>query len=155
MNNKLRCPKCKSWSTHFDDEDETMPTKPTPRQCRNCVRVKVILGDDLCSGCYCAVRGYEKGTPAYDERLSAAKKRFTDPNYKSTRGGNRRTKKLSPEKFKKTVMPSPEQFKNKVMPFFPHKDPDKVTALDVLIAERNAHQDEIFKLNQAIEILSA
>jgi hypothetical protein len=128
--------------TKLSEEDE-MPTKPKPRQCRNCGRVKVILGDDLCSGCYCSVRGYEKGTAAYDERLAAAKKRFSDPNYKSTRGGDRRSKKLSPEKIKKIVMP-----------FFPNKDQDKITAEDILIAERNGLQDRIFKINQALEILS-
>ena len=159
MADKVQCPKCGSKFTYIDDgqnackycgerwpingaapivykklseEDILMSEK---RVCANCERPKPIIGRGLCGGCYYAARkAGEPGSPEYIKALAEAKKRFTDPDYKSGRGGNRRTKKLSPEKIKQHVCHSraggnPEK---KVMPFFPHKDPDKTDRKSVV-----------------------
>jgi hypothetical protein len=121
----------------LSEEDILMSGK---RVCTNCGRPKPIIGRGLCGGCYYSgKKAGAPGSPEYMKALAAAKERFTDPNYKSGRGGNRRTKKLSQGKIKQ---------------LFPHKDPDKTSALDTLIEERNMHQEQVYKLNQAIEILS-
>lgn len=106
---KKQCPKCSSLNTYSDGWEMAclmcgkrwgQPTgilKKTPveaevnemevkKVCRNCGRDKNIIGDGLCGGCYFSVKGMEKGTPEYDEELSNAKKRFTDPNYVVRRG---------------------------------------------------------------------
>lgn len=171
----MSCPKCKSTNTYFDGIDNACRTcgsrwlrtfvktaalpatenkskeqimgKNPIRACRNCGRIKPILGDGLDSSCYWSVyKKFTKGSPEYDAALAKAKIKFTDPNYK-------RSKSVKPKiKTLKTILNSKEP--QKVMPFFPHKDPDKITALDMLIAERNGYQDRIFKINQAIELLS-
>jgi hypothetical protein len=134
----------------LSEEDILMSGK---RVCTNCGRPKPIIGRGLCGGCYYSgKKAGAPGSPEYMKALAAAKERFTDPNYKSGRGGNRRSKKLSPEKLKKTVMPSDDDFKK-------YKKPEAVSksnqspVLDFLIDQRNMHQEQVYKLNQAIEIL--
>lgn len=128
-------------------EEEDMPRK---RKCRNCGRLMNIVGDDLCGGCYFAVRGMTKGTPEYDAALAAAKKRFSDPNYKPTRGGARKGTGPKPKVEKKyKELPTLKTIKPKT-----EKPLTSLTALDMLIAERNMHQAKVFQINKAIEILS-
>jgi hypothetical protein len=148
----IRCPKCKSTNTYYDDDgmmacikcaerfplfgkiesisnpkitEESMAeetkkkrSKSKLRPCRNCGRVKKIIGDDLCGGCYFAVRIWKKGTPVYDQRLADAKKRFTDPEKKAT------------------------------------KQLENLTVTDVMKAERDLLLDRVQRLNTAIELLS-
>lgn len=117
-------------------EDEEMAT----RACRNCGRVRKIIGDDLDSGCYYVVRKLTKGTPEYNEALAAAKKKFGDPNYK--RGAGPRKS----QKGKKTVrsMAAPVHSANIT----------DLAVIDQLNEMRDQHLAAAKKLDQAIELLS-
>jgi hypothetical protein len=111
------------------------------RKCVNCGRVKKIIGHGFCSGCYWAVRGMEEGGPEYVQALASAKTRFSDPDYKS-HGGGKKQKAPAPIKRNPILKPKTPQ---------PSSDDPIVTQL---IYARNLLQDKIFKINQAIELLS-
>ena len=141
----MQCPKCQSGNIYQQAGDNHCQAK-----CRNCGREKNIVGDGLCSGCYFAAKPFEKGTADHDEALAEAKKRFTDPGYKRLPRGRAAKKKglvgsVQPiEKIIKTKLAKPET-KSVVA---------DVSVVDQLIAERNRLQDKVFKINQAIELLS-
>jgi hypothetical protein len=126
------------------EETKKKRSKSKLRPCRNCGRVKNIIGDDLCGGCYFAVRIWKKGTPVYDQRLADAKKRFTDPDYKE-RGGCRHKKKTKAITSNLTA-PDPEKKATKQL--------ENITVTDMMIAERDLLLDRVQRLNTAIELLS-
>ena len=110
--------------------------------CRNCGKEGQIVGDGLHSGCYYAVYNkFTKGTPEYDAALVEAKKRFTDPDYKPRYG---KRKKVKPET--KVTVSETKQPK--------HETKAELSIVDQLMAERNRLQGKVFKINQAIELLS-
>jgi hypothetical protein len=161
---KLNCPKCESANTYIDDGmyacrtcgERWLPQKYQPynlkvtsnkrfgeekematRACRNCGRVNKIIGDDLDSGCYFAVRGLTKGTPEYNQRLAVAKAKFGDPNYK--RGGKRT--------LKKTVKSATAKVRSTNI--------TEGAVIDQLVETRDRHLAIAEKLTQAIELLQS
>jgi hypothetical protein len=123
------------------------------RACRNCGRVRKIIGDDLDSGCYYVVRKLTKGTPEYDAALAKAKIKFSDPNYKRTRKTLVNVviqNKLSAEKIKK--------IKTHVRALGIKQnggDPKMAGVIATLQIEREVLLARTDKLTQAIELLSA
>jgi hypothetical protein len=179
------CPKCMSNRIYTDDgfyacrecgnrwipnfkpysKVEEEMNKPKPRECVNCGRIKTILGDGLCPGCYSSVHNkFEKGTPEYDQALAAAKKRFSDPDRKQTL--KRKSKKLSTRKPPKdTFWSKPEEdylkhtssAKSHVKTKgFKHSDgPDIDVVIAMVDAQIEEYKKRLDKLNQAKQILTA
>ena len=178
MSEKIPCPKCGSRNTYRDgldmacimcgerwpvngaapviykklsEEDKEMDKCSSGKKgtCCNCGRNKWIAGKGLCSTCLNAVKGWLDGSPEYIKALADAKKRLTDPDYKSGRGGNRRSKKLSPEKIKEA--------KTHVKALAIKQaggDPNSAGIIAVIDMKIIYHQNMIGKLKQAKEILS-
>lgn len=111
------------------------------RACRNCGRVRKIIGDDLDSGCYYAVRKLTKGTPEYNEALARAKKKFGDPNYKRGAGPKKLKKAKKPVRSMAVTAHSGNIAENAV--------------IDQLTETRDQYLAKADKLTQAIELLSA
>lgn len=168
------CPKCKSNNTYQDGYDyacmmcgsrwpiyggllQRNDAKPAGmdlekqeeknmairKPCRNCGRTLCIAQDHLCGGCFGAVKKYAKGTQEYDAALAAAKKRFTDPGFKT-----------HPGKRKKANIHAVEKVISKETEIKAADVELEVDPVSLLVATRNRLQNYIYKLNQAIEILS-
>lgn len=171
------CPKCMSNRVYIDDdfyacrecgnrwipnfkpitktEDEEMAKKG----CRNYGRDKNVIGDDLCGGCYFAVRGYTKGTPEYDQRLADAKKRFTDPNYNNHPSKKRRVKsgiKFPSIKTKKLSPGKVNEVKAHVKAIGIKRsggDPDTAFIIGMIDTKIDEYKKRIDKLSQVKQIL--
>lgn len=128
----------------------------------------MIQADGLCGGCNGAVyKKYEKGTAEYEVALAAAKARFTNPDYgrghrkrlvnKTVAASSQTT--ISKKRNKKTNLKHYEQSERlharlKVIEkATPRNSADPL--IIPLIAERNALQKRVFKLNKAIEALQS
>jgi hypothetical protein len=136
--------------TKLSEEDETMEKSPSGKKgiCCNCGREKWIAGKGLCATCLNAVKGWLDGSPEYIKALADAKKRLTDQDHKSGRGGNHRTKKLSPDKIKEA--------KTHVRALSIKQsggDPDTSYIIAKIDMKIEYHQGMIGKLKQAKEIL--
>jgi DNA-directed RNA polymerase subunit RPC12/RpoP len=129
-------------------EEKTM-AKTT--NCRNCGRGKPIVQDGLCGGCVGSFyrNKYQKGTPEYDTALAEAKKRFTDPSYKRLPRGRAAKNQTDNPDYKKATEENREHYKH-VADEIVNRNP----VIELLIKQRNELQEKVFKINQAIELLS-
>ena len=121
------------------------------KQCRNCERAMSIQQDGLCGGCNQSVVGFKKDSFEYLSALADAKKRFTDPDYKRSAQGVGK----SPKKTVRAKRTIGTVVMKKGLEVVKSDKGIKSSVVDLLITERNALQDRVFKLNQAIELLRA
>jgi uncharacterized CHY-type Zn-finger protein len=127
-------------------EEEPMAIKGT---CKNCERPNLTLPyRGMCGGCYARMKDMEWDSPECKAALARAKQDFNNPDYKSGRGGNRRSKKLSPEK----VIKAKTHVKALAIK---HNggDPNNAGIIALIDMKIKYHQDMIGKLNQAKQTL--
>ena len=123
----------------------------TKKACRNCGRVRAIIGDGLDSSCYWAVyKKFTKGTPEYDAALAEAKIKYSDPNYKR-KGGRlpeQRLEKISSENIKKVKIAARSLT-------IKHNggDPEMSGVIATMQIERERLLAKADKLAQAIDLL--